>query len=79
MPSTTSVGAPVGRMAPVLAPLSSQHSDNEVKLGRVTEWMDLDDGGQAPVGQKLLLVDDEVFPILELRELEIDQPSDTTD
>lgn len=66
-------------LAPVMAPLSWQHSDNEVKLGRVTEWQDLDDGSQAPVGQKLFLVDDEVFPILELRELEIDQPSDTTD
>jgi len=31
----------------------------------------LDGGGEAPVGQKLLLVDGEEFPILELRELEI--------
>jgi protein involved in temperature-dependent protein secretion len=40
-------------------------------LGRVTTWEELADGAQAPVGQKLLLVDDEEFPILEVRELEI--------
>jgi len=33
-------------------------------------------GEQAPTGLKLLLVDDEEFPILELRELEITQPTD---
>lgn len=58
-------------LIPVLAPLSSQHADRQVRLGRVTEWQELTDGEQAPVGQKLLMVDDEEFPILELRELEI--------
>jgi protein involved in temperature-dependent protein secretion len=42
-----------------------------VRLGRATEWTELEGGEQAPVGQKLLLVDDEEFSILELRELEI--------
>jgi type VI secretion system protein ImpE len=58
-------------LVPALAPLSAQHSDREVRLGRVTEWQELADGDQAPIGQKLLLVDDEEFPILEVRELEI--------
>jgi type VI secretion system protein ImpE len=58
-------------LVPVLAPLSAQHADREVRLGRVTEWQLLADGEQAPIGQKLLLVDDEEFPILEVRELEI--------
>jgi type VI secretion system protein ImpE len=58
-------------LIPALAPLSAQHADREVRLGRVTEWQELSDGEQAPVGQKLLLVDDEEFPILEIRELEI--------
>ena len=34
---------------------------------------------KAPVGQKMLLVDDEDFPILEVRELEIEGPSTDTD
>jgi type VI secretion system protein ImpE len=58
-------------LLPALAPLSAQHDDREVRLGRVTAWEEFADGEQAPIGQKLLLVDDEEFPILEVRELEI--------
>ena len=65
-------GAELGEvLLPALAPLSWQHPDGAVRLGRATEWQELADGSQAPLGQKLLLVDDEEFPILELRELEI--------
>ena len=59
-------------MLPALAPLSWRHADGNVRLGRVTEWQALDDGAEVPVGQKMLLVDGEEFPILELRELVID-------
>jgi type VI secretion system protein ImpE len=58
-------------LIPVLAPLSARESDDAVRLGRVTEWYALEGGGEAPVGQKTLLVDGEELPILELRELEI--------
>lgn len=59
-------------LLPVLAPLSWRHPDGEVRLGRVTDWEDGADGGEAvPVGQKLLLVDGEPVPFLELRTLEI--------
>lgn len=58
-------------LLPVLAPLSWKHADAEVRLGRVTDWDELPDGTQVPVGQKLLLVDGGPFPFLELRELEI--------
>ena len=56
---------------PALAPLTWRHADGAVRLGRVTQWEALDDAAEAPIGQKLLLVDDEEFPILELRELTI--------
>jgi type VI secretion system protein ImpE len=55
----------------VLAPLSWNHDDDEVRLGRRTEWQGVGVDGQAPIGQKLFLVDDEEFPVLELRELDI--------
>jgi type VI secretion system protein ImpE len=58
-------------LLPVLAPLSWQHPDVAVRLGRVTEWAETDDRPPVPVGQKLLLVDGEEFPLLELRELDI--------
>jgi type VI secretion system protein ImpE len=64
-------------LIPVMAPLSWQHPDDTVRLGRVTEWRELEDGRQAPIGQKLLLVDDEEFPILEVRELDLDPPPGT--
>jgi len=65
-------------LIPALAPLTFRHPDDAVRLGRVTEWQELDDGGEAPIGQKLLLVDDTEFPILELRELIIDPPAANT-
>jgi len=65
-------------LLPVLTPGASRDEDELVRLGRVTRWIDLPDGVQAPVGQKMLLVDDEDFPILELRELEIEGPSESS-
>jgi type VI secretion system protein ImpE len=58
-------------LLPVLAPLSWQHADAQVRLGRVTEWYGLDDGRAVPFGQKLLLVDGDEVPILDVRELVI--------
>jgi type VI secretion system protein ImpE len=58
-------------LLPVLAPHSWAHDDPRVRLGQVTEWTQLADGRPAPVGQKLLLVNDEEFPILEVRELDV--------
>jgi type VI secretion system protein ImpE len=71
-PAETFKGLEMGEaLLPVIAPMTWRHTDPAVRLGRVTEWTELSDGDQAPIGQKMLLVDDEEFPILELRELEI--------
>jgi len=61
-------------LLPAMTPLAWQHSDDAVRLGRRTEWADLESGEEAPVGQKLLLVDDEEFPLLEVRELLVNPP-----
>jgi type VI secretion system protein ImpE len=58
-------------LLPGVAPLSFQHPDDEVRLGRVSEWCEDEQGVVAPFGQKTLLVDGEEFPFLEVRELEI--------
>jgi type VI secretion system protein ImpE len=58
-------------LVPALAPLSWAHDNDEVRLGRRTEWQEIGPDAQAPIGQKLLLVDDQEFPLLELRELDI--------
>jgi len=59
---------------PLISPLSWQHPEDEVRLGRVSEWCEDENGEIAPFGLKNLLMDGEEFPILEIRELEIDPP-----
>ncbi len=63
-------GADLGEvLLPVLSPFSSTHADDLVRLGRMTVWE-----GEAPFGQKMLLVDDEEIPLLDIRSLEISRP-----
>lgn len=57
-------------LVPALSPFTFRHSDNAVRLGRATVWED-QEGSPVPFGQKVLLVDGEEFPLLELRRLEI--------
>lgn len=63
-------------LLPALGPFSGQHPDEAVRLGRVTTWEEDESGQEIPIGQKLLLVDGEEFPILELRNLEFASASD---
>lgn len=58
-------------LLPAISPASWQHPDDEVKLGRVSEWCEDEAGEVALFGQKNLLVDGEEIPFLEIRELEI--------
>jgi type VI secretion system protein ImpE len=58
-------------LLPAISPLSWRHPDDEVRLGRVSEWCEDENGEVAPFGQKNLLVDGEEIPFLEIRDLEI--------
>ncbi|HUS06618.1 MAG TPA: type VI secretion system accessory protein TagJ [Bryobacteraceae bacterium] len=53
-------------LIPVIYPHSGNHADENIRLGRSTVW---DENG-IPGGQKMLLLDGEEFPILEVRNLE---------
>ncbi len=56
-------------LLPVLAPFSAKRGDDTIRLGRATEWAEVD--GQAlPFGQRVFDVDGEEVPILEIRKLE---------
>ena len=55
-------------LLPALTPLVSKHPQNSVRLGRETVWEEAD-GETVPAGQKMLLVDGEEIPILEVRDL----------
>jgi type VI secretion system protein ImpE len=56
-------------LLPAVTPAAWRPADPDVRLGRATEWEDAGDAGYIPVGQKMLLVDGEPFPLLEVREL----------
>jgi type VI secretion system protein ImpE len=60
---------------PATTALAWDHPDPDVRLGRVTDWEEIDGEAPAPVGAKLLLVDDEPVPFLEIRELEVERES----
>jgi type VI secretion system protein ImpE len=57
-------------LVPVISPLSSKHPDDDIKLGRATEWCEDENGEEAPYGLKMLLVDGDEIPFLEIRDLE---------
>lgn len=67
-------GAELGEvLLPVLSPLSWQHPDDAVRLGRSTVWEEREGFDDLiPLGQKMWLVDGEEVPFLELRALEFD-------
>ncbi len=56
-------------LVPVLAPLSFEHPDDQVRLGRSTVFDDVN-GEQVPFGQKLFVIDGEEVPLLEVRRIE---------
>jgi len=62
-------------LLPVLSPLTSDSTDDAIRLGRATDWAETSDGLPFPMGQKLFLVDGEGIPILEIRELLIQGPA----
>ena len=63
-------------LIPALSPLTFRHPDAAVRLGRATEWCADERGNEQPYGQRMLLVDGEEIPILEVRRLEIHRAAD---
>jgi len=62
-------------LIPAIYPFSWKHSDEAVWLGRVTDWAADDEGNEYPSGQKMLLLDGEEMPFLEVRSLKFEQPA----
>jgi type VI secretion system protein ImpE len=61
---------PVGAVfLPVLYPGSSTHDNDQVKLGRMTDWQALGEGLARGCGQHLYLLDDSDRALLEIREI----------
>lgn len=56
-------------LIPAIYPFSWKHPDEAVWLGRMTDWSADGEGNEYPSGQKMLLVDGEEIPFLEVRSL----------
>jgi type VI secretion system protein ImpE len=62
-------------LIPAIYPFSWRHADEAVWLGRLTDWAADDEGREYPSGQKMLLIDGEEVPLLEIRSIEFLQPA----
>ena len=62
---------------PALYTQSYLHADNQVKLGRMTDWRTDVEGLALAAGQRLLVTGDRDWPMLEIRELECEGPENT--
>lgn len=58
-------------LLPVVTPLAFRHDDPLVRLGRGADVVTADDGEAWPEGARILLVDGDPLPLVDLRELVI--------
>ena len=65
---TTRKGLTLNCFLPVLYPESFRHDDDQLKLGRMTDWTDLGRGFQQGFGQHVYQVGDDDVAILEIRQ-----------
>lgn len=63
-------------LIPAIYPFSWKHENQLVWLGRVTDWAADEEGREYPSGQKILLVDGEEIPFLEVRSIEFAHDAD---
>jgi type VI secretion system protein ImpE len=64
---------PIGEVfLPVLYAGSSDHPNDQVKLGRMTDWQTTAEGPTQGVGQRLFYIDGQDRGILEVRDVEFD-------
>jgi type VI secretion system protein ImpE len=54
---------------PVLYPTSYRHGDDQIRLGRMTDWVTSEGGSVFGVGARIYLVDDDSASLLDFREL----------
>lgn len=59
---------------PVLYAGSEQDDNEQVRLGRLTEWINLGEGIAGGLGQRTFMIDNEERSLLEIRDLTIHQP-----
>jgi type VI secretion system protein ImpE len=56
---------------PALYPIRVHEPDEKIRLGRATDWVTLDQGIALGSGQRMLLVDEEALPLMQISSVEI--------
>src|SRR5262245_33734916 len=73
-------GGPLGEVRlPVIYPGSSAHPDEAMKLGRLTDWIDLGQGLSRGIGQRLFLIDGQEIPMLDIEEISFSEVTEEPD
>jgi type VI secretion system protein ImpE len=62
---------------PALYPGSHDHPDDQIKLGRATDWVGPEGGPTLGIGARMFLVDDDAIGLLECREFILEEPSES--
>jgi type VI secretion system protein ImpE len=69
--SISVAGGPEGNVyVPALYAGTAEHGDNQLRLGRGTDWRGGDESPVRGLGQKMLLLGDDALPIMQLHNLE---------
>ena len=64
-------GETVG-LIPTRYPESENSEDNGIRLARKTEWVEAAEGVSFGLGQRLLATDEDDFPLMDVREIQLD-------
>lgn len=65
-------------LLPALTAAAWEYEDDNVRLGRSTEWVETATGDVVPTGQKMLIADDKEYSLLDVREILIGPPATPT-
>jgi len=68
-------GQAVG-LIPTRYPGSESSADNSLRLARKTDWLTVAEDEYAGIGQRMLVTDENEYPLLELREIVLDNRDD---
>jgi type VI secretion system protein ImpE len=78
LPARLELAGEVGDVfLPALYPMSHEHPDPQVKLGRATDWLAPEKGPILGRGLHTYLVDEDMIGLLEWRELKANEPEET--
>jgi type VI secretion system protein ImpE len=73
---TLTNGGQVVALIPSRYPGSESSSDPAIRMARKTDWKERKDGTSSGLGQRMFTTDQGDYPILQVRSIEFDQPSE---